>query len=33
MYSSKPVIAVNNGGPVETVQNGITGYLWYTNRV
>lgn len=27
MASSKPVIAVNEGGPRETVVNGVTGYL------
>jgi len=27
MYASRPVIAVNNGGPLETVQNDVTGYL------
>ncbi|KAK5575180.1 hypothetical protein RB653_010436 [Dictyostelium firmibasis] len=27
MYASKPVIAVNNGGPLETVVDGKTGYL------
>lgn len=27
MYSKKPVIALNSGGPTETVVNGETGYL------
>ncbi len=27
MYSQLPVIAVNNGGPTETVLDGQTGYL------
>lgn len=27
MYSEKPVIALNSGGPMETVINGETGYL------
>lgn len=27
MYSQKPVIAVNSGGPTETVVNGVTGFL------
>ncbi|KAM9984811.1 hypothetical protein ACTFIY_009258 [Dictyostelium cf. discoideum] len=27
MYAGKPVIAVNNGGPLETVVDGKTGYL------
>lgn len=27
MFCSKPVIAANNGGPRETVQHGVTGYL------
>uniref|UniRef100_A0A1B6MAW0 Alpha-1,3/1,6-mannosyltransferase ALG2 n=1 Tax=Graphocephala atropunctata TaxID=36148 RepID=A0A1B6MAW0_9HEMI len=27
MYSQKAVIAVNNGGPVETVVDGVTGFL------
>ncbi|KAJ8543006.1 hypothetical protein K7X08_005529 [Anisodus acutangulus] len=27
MSSYKPVIACNSGGPVETVKNGVTGFL------
>ncbi|KAI5644854.1 glycosyl transferases group 1 domain-containing protein [Phthorimaea operculella] len=27
MYFSKPVIAVNSGGPMETIVNEVTGYL------
>ena len=27
MYCEKPVIATNTGGPLETVANGVTGYL------
>jgi alpha-1,3/alpha-1,6-mannosyltransferase len=27
MYASKPVIATNTGGPLETVANEVTGYL------
>lgn len=27
MFSKKPVIAVNSGGPTETVENGVTGFL------
>lgn len=27
MYCSKPVVAVNNGGPKETINNGFNGYL------
>lgn len=27
MAAYKPVIACNSGGPVETVKNGVTGYL------
>lgn len=27
MYASRPVIAVNSGGPLETVQHDVTGYL------
>ncbi|XP_021895032.1 alpha-1,3/1,6-mannosyltransferase ALG2 isoform X2 [Carica papaya] len=27
MAAGKPVIACNSGGPVETVKNGVTGYL------
>lgn len=27
MYLKRPVIAVNNGGPLETVQDGVTGFL------
>lgn len=27
MTASKPVIACNSGGPCETVENNITGYL------
>ena len=27
MYMKRPVIAVNSGGPLETVQNGVTGFL------
>jgi len=27
MYASRPVIAVNNGGPLESVRDGETGYL------
>ena len=27
MYSRVPVVAVNNGGPTETVSHGQTGYL------
>lgn len=27
MFSKKPVIAVNSGGPTETIENGVTGYL------
>lgn len=27
MYCGKPVVAVNNGGPKETIENGYNGYL------
>jgi hypothetical protein len=27
MYSELPVIAVNDGGPTETVVDGLTGFL------
>ena len=27
MYMKCPVIAVNSGGPLETVEDGVTGYL------
>ena len=27
MYMRRPVIAVNNGGPLETIQDGLTGFL------
>ena len=27
MAAHKPVIACNSGGPVETVKNGVTGFL------
>lgn len=27
MAAYKPVIACNSGGPVETVKNGVTGFL------
>lgn len=27
MAASKPVIACNSGGPVETIKHGVTGYL------
>lgn len=27
MAAHKPVIACNSGGPVETIKNGVTGYL------
>lgn len=27
MASCKPVIACNSGGPVETIKNGVTGFL------
>ncbi|VVC37274.1 Glycosyl transferase, family 1,Glycosyltransferase subfamily 4-like, N-terminal domain [Cinara cedri] len=27
MYCCKPIVAVNNGGPKETIENGINGYL------
>ncbi|CAF1914259.1 unnamed protein product, partial [Brassica napus] len=27
MVAYKPVIACNSGGPMETVKNGVTGYL------
>lgn len=27
MYNETPVIAVNNGGPKESIQNEVTGYL------
>ena len=27
MYMKRPVIAVNSGGPLETVQDGVTGFL------
>ncbi|KAH0855403.1 hypothetical protein HID58_008043 [Brassica napus] len=27
MAAYKPVIACNSGGPVETIKNGVTGYL------
>lgn len=32
-YASRPVIAVNSGGPLETVQHDVTGYLWYVNNL
>ncbi|KAL0320115.1 UNVERIFIED_CONTAM: Alpha-1,3/1,6-mannosyltransferase ALG2 [Sesamum radiatum] len=28
MAAHKPVIGCNNGGPVETIKNGVTGYLY-----
>lgn len=27
MAAQKPVIGCNSGGPVETIKNGVTGYL------
>lgn len=27
MAAHKPVIACNSGGPVETIKNGVTGFL------
>lgn len=27
MYCCKPIVAVNNGGPKETIENGLNGYL------
>ena len=27
MASGRPVVAVNNGGPTESVQDGATGFL------
>jgi alpha-1,3/alpha-1,6-mannosyltransferase len=27
MYCSLPVVAVNDGGPTETVVDGLTGFL------
>ena len=27
MYMKTPVVAVNSGGPLETVVHGVTGYL------
>ncbi|KAF2072941.1 hypothetical protein CYY_005734 [Polysphondylium violaceum] len=33
MYAAKPVIAVNNGGPLETVKDGETGYLCEQNSI
>ena len=27
MYLKTPVIAINNGGPMESVENNVTGYL------
>lgn len=27
MAAHKPVIACNSGGPVESIKNGVTGYL------
>lgn len=32
MYYSKPVIAVNSGGPTETIVNEVTGFLCEPNR-
>ncbi|KAJ1736884.1 Alpha-1,3-mannosyltransferase-like protein [Coemansia sp. Benny D160-2] len=32
MYTKTPVIAVNSGGPRETIQNGKTGYLCEPDR-
>ena len=29
-YASRPVIAVNSGGPLETIQHNVTGFLWYS---
>lgn len=31
MYCERPVIATNTGGPLETVQNNVTGYLVKSN--
>lgn len=31
MAAHKPVIACNSGGPVETVKNGVTGFLCESN--
>ena len=31
MYMKCPVITVNSGGPLETVQNGVTGFLCNTD--
>lgn len=31
MAAHKPVIACNSGGPVETIKNGVTGYLCEPN--
>ncbi|CAH2054679.1 unnamed protein product, partial [Iphiclides podalirius] len=31
MYYKKPVIAVNSGGPTETIVNDVTGYLCEAN--
>ncbi|CAH0731968.1 unnamed protein product, partial [Brenthis ino] len=31
MYYSKPVVAVNNGGPTETIVNDVTGFLCEPN--
>lgn len=27
MYLKTPVIAVNDGGPLESIENNVTGYL------
>jgi len=27
MYASRPVIAVNSGGPLETIKHNVTGFL------
>jgi len=32
MYLKKPVIAVDSGGPRETVVNGVTGFLCPSNE-
>lgn len=29
MYASVPVIAINNGGPLETVKDGVTGIFFF----
>lgn len=33
MYSKKPVIAVNSGGPTETIVHEVTGYLCNSNHI